>query len=163
MNEFGDSASFGGWDDAIPVNADDVVDGWWRILRIEKPWADMPRDDALGHMRRVLRELVNQARDPDHEARRYMLAAAHDHGSFRRAQRCRHEDLVCEFGLVLDALDTALQRTGMPSALIRDSLSALDPDLWLAQEAATNAWHHAMPQRPFEGDPWFKRLLGEPD
>lgn len=163
MSEFGDSASFGSWDDDIPLYADDVVQRWWGILSGEKPWADMTRDDAFGQMRRVLRELLNQAREPDQESRRYMVAAAREHGSFRRAQRCRREDLVCEFGLVLDALDAALQRSGMPSSLIRDSLSVLDYDISLAQEAAANGWSHGVPAPTFETDSWFNRLLGGRD
>jgi len=161
MSESGDSASFESWDDAIPVYADDVVRRWWRILSKEKPWAEMPRDDALGQMRSVLSKLLNQARDPDREARRNMISAARDHGTFRRAQGCRREDLICEFGLVLDALDGALQHTGMSSNLIRDSLSVLDSDITLAQEAATRGWLHAVPERPIATDGWFNRRLGE--
>jgi hypothetical protein len=70
---------------------------------------------------------------------------------------------VCEFGLVLDALDGALQRTGIPSNLIRDVLGVLDSDLLLAQDAATRGWHHATPDTPMAADGWFNRLLGESD
>lgn len=164
MSNFGDSEPFGGWDDALPVYADDVVRRWWGILASEKPWADMPRDDSVGHMRRVLNELLNEARDPDQEARQLnMVAAAHEHGSFRRAQRCRAEDLVCEFGLIIDALDGALQSTGMPSNLIGDALRVLDADVSLAQEAATRGWYCARPERPFAADTWFNRFFGELD
>jgi hypothetical protein len=163
MSEFGEAETFGSWDDGLPLYPDDVVRRWWRILSTQKPWAEMPRDDAFGLMRRVLSHLLNQAREPDRDARRYMIAAAREHGAFRRAQRCRQEDLVCEFGLVLDALDGALQRTGIPSNLIRDVLGVLDSDLLLAQDAATKGWHHATPDRPIAADSWFNRLLGEPD
>jgi len=141
MTEFHSSAPFGGSDNELPISAKEVVDRWWRMLSLERPWRYMPLDDAHGTMRRVLSELLDEGRDLDADGRRgRMLCAAYDHGEFRREQGCRQESITCEFGILLDALDTSLAKRGMSPSLIRDALSVLDADLELAQQAAVAGW-----------------------
>jgi hypothetical protein len=142
MNEFGFDA-FGGWDDEPSLCAGVVVRHWRSTVVKYSPWDAMPADDVLGNMRRVLSELLNDARDIDHQARRVrMLAAAHEHGVFRRAQRCSSEHIYCEFGLVLDALASVLYRGGVCGDLVQNALTILDPDVRLAEHAAMIGWNH---------------------
>jgi hypothetical protein len=145
MADFSAWEQFGGWDHALPIAVDDLLSIWWRILSGEAPWINMVADDRRGSMRRVVAELVNEARDPDDDVRvRRLGVAAFEHGAFRAAQGCRRGDVVCEFGIVLDALDEALRRLGASPALTRDALAGLDPDLELAQRIAIRGWHRAV-------------------
>ena len=141
MTEFHSSAPFGGWDNELPISANDVVRRWRQLLSTDRPWRYMPLYDVVGTMRAMLSELLDEGRDLDAAGRRgRMLCAAYDHGAFRRAQGCRREDITCEFGILLDALDSAMARRGMSRNLIRDALSILDADLELAQQAAVAGW-----------------------
>jgi hypothetical protein len=145
MMDFGGADEFGNWGDELPVAADRVVRRWWHILMDAAPWRMMPVDDGLGSMRRVMSELLNEGGDLDRGARHLRLtSAARDHGAFRRAQRCSLEDLSCEFGLLLDALDGEMRHAGMTSAVVRDILTVLDSEFCLAQEAAARGWNRGV-------------------
>lgn len=85
----------------------------------------------------MLNELLNQARDPQDGLRiRRLAIAAFDHGLFRHAQGCGRDDIICEFGIVLDALDGAFRRKGLSHGLVQDALSDLDSEIDLAQKSA---------------------------
>lgn len=137
MNDSGWFEQLDGWDCELPICVDEVTRRWWRILQLETPWRDMPCDDALGAIRRVLSELLYQPRDPQDGLRMRRLAiAAFDHGLFRQAQGCDRDDIICEFGIVLDALDGALRHRGLSRGLVQDALSNLDAEIDLAQKSA---------------------------
>ena len=140
MTDFG-MHSFGAWDDALPVRTDDVLDLWWVTLVEDSPWSAMPRDDAFGHMRRVVSEFLNESRDLyGAERTRRLVQAARDHGAFRRAQLCRREDVQCEFGVVVDAVDAALRIHGMAPVLVESAMTLLKADFLVARHAATEGW-----------------------
>lgn len=162
MTDFSPWQQFGGWDHTIPLSVDDVVSRWWRILSCEAPWTAMPADDRWGTMRRLVAELVNEARDPDDEKRtRRLTALAFEHGAFRAAQRCRRSDVVCEFGIVLDALDSALRQLGAPQSLIVDAMSGFDPEVEIAQRTALKGWQRAATRRVGAQALAIQRLLDE--
>ena len=113
----------GGWDDGLPVWPDEVLRRWWRCRAAELPWRDMPADDAFGYMRRILSELLNEARDIDHESRQCRLRiAARAHGAFRREQLCGLTDLACELEAVVAVVNTALCDSGQAESTTRDSV-----------------------------------------
>ena len=62
MMDFGGAEDFSDWSDELPVVADRVVRRWWRILMDAAPWRRMPLDDALGNMRRILSEVLNEGK-----------------------------------------------------------------------------------------------------
>ena len=95
MTDFSPWQQFGGWDHTLPLDVDDVVARWWRILSCEAPWLAMTADDRWETMRPLVAELVSQARDPDEDERTRRLAAlAFEHGAFRAAQRLRASSLM---------------------------------------------------------------------
>jgi hypothetical protein len=103
----------------------------------------MPLDDAFGMMPRFARELLNERRDPaheDHEAQ--LLAAAHAHGAFRRAQLCGLAALEYEFDLLIVALREELRSGGLSDALIRDTLLIVTAQITIAREAGVGGWHN---------------------
>ncbi len=162
MSDFSAWNQFGGWDHVVPLEVNDVVDRWWSILAVEAPWLDMWVDDRLGSMRRVVGELVNEVRDPDDNERlRRLAGAAFEHGAFRAAQGFRRSDVICEFGILLDALDSALRQLGTPAAVAKDALAGLDPEVELAQRTALRSWHRAATHRIGPHDLAVKRLLDE--
>lgn len=144
MMPFDRTEPFGGWDDGLPVWPDDVLRRWWACLATEPPWRDMPADDAFGCMRRILSELLNEARDIDHESRQSRLQiAARAHGAFRREQLCGLTDLACELEAVVAAINAALCDSGQAESTTRDSVHLLASGLQLAQAAAVEGWNRA--------------------
>jgi hypothetical protein len=113
-------------------------------------------------MRRVVAELVNEARDPNDAPRLARLTqAAFDHGSFRRAQGCEGADVLCEFGILMESLDAALRRAGMPTRMIQDALACVDLELEKAEDAALLGWSHGIPWRRLRQRAPLQRLLDE--
>lgn len=153
---------FNGWDDSPPVCVDDVLRRWTRTLDSEHPWSEMPRDDQRGMMRRLLSELLNEARDVDHDQRqRRLVTAAYDHGAFRSAQRCSESQLVSELASVRDAVRCALLRAGMGPLIVHETLSALEREIGLAERAAVRGWYRGTLRRKTIGVSWFEKLLEE--
>ena len=162
MSDFSPWQQFGGWDHTLPLDVDDVVDRWWRILSGESPWNSMTLDDRWGAMRPLVAELVNEARDPDDDRRTRRLAAlALEHGAFRAAQRCRRSGVVCEFGIILDALDHALRQLGAPPSLILDAMAGFDPEVEMAQRTALKGWQRVTTHRLGAQALAVQRLLDE--
>lgn len=158
------SNPFGGWDDSPLVCAADVVDRWIRLLEFESPWSVMPRDDFVGMMRPMLSELLNEARDVDHDLRlRRLVQVAHDHGAFRSAQRMTQAELMAEIEVVRDALESALRKTGMGPRAAGETLATFAAELELAQRAAVRGWYRGGERRQAVTGNWFDRLLEDLD
>jgi hypothetical protein len=142
MMPFDATGAFGGYDDGVPVRSDTVLRRWWSFVENEAPWNAMPADDAFGSLRRILSELLNEAREIDHEERRVrLLAAARAHGAFRRGQLCGLADLVSEFEIVVVALRVVLCESGHGECMARDTVIVLDPEIRLSQLAAAQGWN----------------------
>lgn len=153
---------FNGWDDSPPVCVDDVLRRWIRMLDGERPWSEMQRDDLHGMMRPLLSELLNEARDVDHDQRqRRLVTAAHDHGAFRSAQRCSELQVVTELTSVREAVRCALLKAGMGPLTVQETLYALDGELGLAERAAVRGWYRGTLRRNTTGVSWFEKLLEE--
>lgn len=153
---------FNGWDDSPPVCVDDVLRGWTHMLDSERPWSEMPRDDLHGMIRPLLSELLNEARDVDHDLRqRRLVTAAHDHGVFRSAQRCSELQVVAELTSVREAVRCALLKTGMGPLTVQETLYALERELGVAERAAVRGWYRGTLRRNTTGVSWFEKLLEE--
>jgi hypothetical protein len=153
---------FNGWDDSPPVRVDEVLRGWTHMLDSERPWSEMPRDDQHGMMRPLLSELLNEARDVDHDQRqRRLVTAAHDHGAFRSAQRCSESQLVAELTSIREALRSALRKAGLGPLTVQETLYALDLEIRLAERAAVRGWYRGTIRRNTTGVNWFEKLLEE--
>lgn len=142
MSDFGDFASFGDCDDDLPIWPHQVIWSWWQLLRSQSPWREMPLDDAFGDIGKLLRELLNEGRDIDHERRQVrMLLAARDHGAFRRSQRCELVTLAYEFDCLLHALHRVTSELGLARGILQDALTVLDSELARAEQAAAQGWN----------------------
>jgi hypothetical protein len=162
MSAFHWSNPFGGWDDSPLVSAADVIRRWSRLLAHENPWSGMPRDDFPGLMRPTLSELLNEARDADHETRlRRLVRRAHDHGAYRSAQGLSQAELMAEIEVVRDALEGALRKAGLGTRAAEETLATLDAELELAERAAVRGWHRGAVRRQAAQGSWFDRLLEE--
>lgn len=158
------SNPFGGWDDSPLVCAADVLHRWTQMLEDESPWSIMPRDDLLGLMRPMLSELLNEAREFDHDRRlRRLVHLAHDHGAFRSGQRVSQAELVAEIEIVRDALDGALRNSGMGARAAEETLASLAAELELAQRASVRGWYRGCARRQAVTESWFDRLLEDLD
>jgi hypothetical protein len=138
-------ASLDDWDwEAIPADVDAVLFKWWTTLRAAPPWSAMPADDALGVMRLVVSELLNEARHPSDGLRGLRLAeAAQAHGRFRRRQQCDRTALGGELAALVDALKNTMLDANQSPSLVRDCLLLLDGDLELARKFALLGWRAA--------------------
>lgn len=144
--EFEGMGAFGGCDDDLPVCPEALAQRWWTFLATESPWDGMRNDDAFGYMRRILSELLNEARDIDHDERRLRLVlASGSHGAFRRAQRCTLPDLVHEFELVVAAVHFIIRENGYDERMARDTITCLAPELRLSLRMAAQGWHRPAP------------------
>ncbi len=153
---------FHGWDDTPPVCVTHVVRRWTRMHDHEPPWAGMPRDDVLGMMRPLLSELLNEARDVDHDRRqRRLVMVAHDHGAFRSMQRCSEADLLAELELAREAVELSLRQAGMSARAASEVLATLDAEFALAQRASVRGWYRGRMRRTTMTGTWFERLLEE--
>jgi hypothetical protein len=153
---------FDGWDDSPPVCVDDVLRRWTRMLDSERPWSEMPRDDQFGMMRPLLSELLNEARDVDHDQRqRRLVTAAHDHGAFRSAQHCSESQVVTELASMRDAVECALRKAGLGPLTVQETLSALELEIRLAERAAVRGWYRGTLRRSVTEVSWFEKLLDE--
>lgn len=134
--------SLDAWDwEHIPVTAHVVLERWWSTLYDETPWRDMHHDDRLGEMRRVVHELLNEARDPDDGRRPQRLAAAaRAHGRFRRAQQCSECDIGREIGALRVAIASLLLETGWSRQLVAGMVIVLELDLSTVREAFRRGW-----------------------
>ena len=156
------SNPYGGWDDSPLVCAADVIHRWTRMLGHEQPWAAMPVDDLLGLMRPMLSELLNEARDLDHDIRhRRLVQFAHDHGAFRSAQKISQAELVAEIEVVRDALEGVLRKSGMGSRAAQETLATLDAEFTLAERAAVRGWYRGSMKPTSPSRSWFDTLLDE--
>ena len=136
----------GGKDDEPAIYARDVFRVWRRILAPESPWNTMSLDDIDGCMHRVLVELLDEDRSPDRDARLSRLRAmAHEHGTFRRRQRCNIENLKCEFDVLGYALESCLGRSRLSAPTRRAILAVLNSDFRLVQSAVTGGWYCPAP------------------
>lgn len=147
MNVF--EYSLDAWDwDGIPVIVEPVLIHWQGLMAGVAPWRAMERDDAVGYMRAVVSELLNEPRDADGPTREARLeSSAREHGRFRRAQRIDVDSLVREFRALAVATEAALLSTGMTPQFARDALVILDADLKLASESAAVGWLDGEPLR----------------
>jgi hypothetical protein len=153
---------FGGWDDTLPVCVTQVIRRWTTMHDHEPPWAGMSRDDVLGMMRPLLSELLNEARDVDHERRRRRLVMiAHDHGAFRSSQRCSEADVLAELELAREAVELSLRQAGMSARAAREMLATLDAEFALAQRASVRGWYRGRMRGTMMTGTWFDRLLEE--
>ena len=158
------SYPYGGWDDAPLVCVADVIRHWARMLEHEQPWSVMPADDLRGLMRPMLSELLNEARDIDHEVRhRRLVRFAHDHGAFRSAQRLTQAELVAEIEVVRDALEAALRTSGLGSRAARETVATLHAEFRLAERAAVRGWYRGSMRPTSRTRSWFDTLLDELD
>lgn len=140
--------SFGGFDDEIAIAANVLVTSWWDLLSAKEPWRDMLPDDALGTMRRILSELLNEGRDSMREERfARMTLAAREHGAFRHAQRCSARSVFEEFAFVLDAAELVLAENGHSDDFIADTIVVLESDVEVALEAALDGWMRNLAHR----------------
>jgi len=162
MPFFGRKEPFDGFDD-LPINAEFTLLRWWTLLEDQRPWSDMLADDALGMMRFLIREVLNEARDPDTEYRRgRLIVAARGHGTFRRRQCCGLVQLEQEFETLVEALREELRLGGLGKSVVRDALLLLADDIAAARVAAVTAWRQTPPlhedtipmlDRPSYGEP----------
>lgn len=142
MSDFGEFAPFGGCDDELPIWPNQVMWRWWQLLASQSPWREMPLDDAFGGIGKLLRELLNEGRDIDHERRQVrMLLAARDHGVFRRSQRCESVVLPHEFDCLLHALYLVTRELGLTRGNLQDTLTVFDSELARAEQAAAQGWN----------------------
>ena len=140
---------FGGFDDEIAIAADVLLRSWWRLLSERDPWRDTPLDDSLGMMRRVLSELLNEARDCDRRGRiARMTVAARAHGAFRHAQRYSPRNVYEEFDFLLPAAEAVMTEQGLSPEFVTDAIAILESEVGIALDSALDGWMGSVPPRP---------------
>jgi len=137
--------SLDGWDwERIPANVDAVLSRWLKTIRKNAPWRSMPTDDALGYMRPVISELLNEACHPSDGRHVLRLSGvARAHGLYRRRQRCNWQAVVAELDALLVAFEAAMLDAKQSRSLVRDCLVLLQADVRLVHEFAHIGWDNA--------------------
>jgi hypothetical protein len=140
----GDERS-GNGNDEPAIYAYDVIRVWRSILAAESPWNEMPLDDIDGCMHDVLVELIDEDISPGGSRLSRLRAMAHEHGAFRRHQRCTVENLMCEFDVLRYALQICLGRSRLSVPTRRAIIAALNSEFCLVQSAVTGGWYQPAP------------------
>ena len=119
------------WDwDRIPLEVDQVLDIWRKMLHSKYPWNAMPHDDASGSMRAVVSELLNEAMEPNDGRRDVRLAnALRDHGEFRHDQGFGDRVIVDEISALKAAINAALREQIASPDLAVDFATVLGAEL----------------------------------
>ena len=124
-------------DDGLPIHVDDLMGCWRKLLGLSPPWGRMARLDVDGQMPRILSELLDVSGGRNEAARRRRLtAASYAHGTFRGVQGCSVDSLDSEFMWAAGAIQVTLANAGFATALARDVVSWLNPELSLARTVA---------------------------
>jgi hypothetical protein len=133
------------WDwERIPADVDAVLFRWFKQIRETAPWCAMPTDDALGQMRPVVSELLNEGYHPSDGRHALRLSgAARTHGRFRRRQRCDWPAVATEIDALVEAFRAALIDAKQPPGIVRDSLVVFEAELRLVHEFALIGWEDA--------------------
>jgi hypothetical protein len=118
----------------------------WRVTLVrEQPWRSMPADDVFGEMSKVLKSFAATVSNPtDGAAHRRLIGAAHEHGAFRRRQRCDLEVVGSEFGTLSVILNRAAQDARLDSRMTVGALCGTEGEMWTVLRFAALGWR----------DPW---------
>lgn len=139
----------GGEVPAKPLCTRIVLAAWWAALYESNPWHQMPVDDVLGEMRRVVANFIRVLRDPAEQAGRdWLIKSAEEHGAFRRAQRCELGHLGFELDVLMLVLEGAVQRERLSPRATTIARSILSNEMRSAQLAAARGWARVLTPRP---------------
>ncbi len=118
-----------------------ILAGWRAALADCDPWFQMPNDDVLGEMRRVIGTVIRVLRDPSNrDSHTWLIKSAGDHGAYRRAQRCELSSLAFEFDVLMDVLESAVWSECLSTRSAAIALSILSEELHSAALASARGW-----------------------
>lgn len=139
----------GGEVPAKPLSTRIILAAWLAAVYDSEPWHQMPIDDVLGEMRRVVASFIRVLRTPADEARRdWLVQSAEEHGAFRRAQRCELGHVGFELDVLMVVLEGAIQGECLSPRARTIARSILSSEMHSAQLAAARGWATVRPTEP---------------